>query len=79
MLIDIGDAGRQSDGGVYSNSKLGFTIDHQLLGFPSSQKLPCSDMEVPFVFMADDVFPLKTYMMKFCPSTEGDITKTIFN
>ena len=27
LLVDIGDSGRQSDGSVYSNSNLGFTIE----------------------------------------------------
>ena len=27
LLVDIGDAGRQSDGGVYNNSSLGYAIE----------------------------------------------------
>ena len=78
-LVDVGDAGRQSDGGVYSNSKLGFAIDNQLLGIPSSEKLPSSEIKVPSVFVADDAFPLKSYIMKPYPGKQGDVTKRIFN
>ncbi|CAB4011556.1 Hypothetical predicted protein [Paramuricea clavata] len=78
-LVDVGDAGRQSDGGVYSNSKLGFAIDNQLLGFPSSEKLPSSEIKVPSVFVPDDAFPLKSNIMKPYPGKQGDVTKSIFN
>ena len=33
-LVDIGKTGRQSDGGIYSNSKLEMTIDRNLLNIP---------------------------------------------
>ena len=34
-LVDIGDSGRQSDGSVYSNSKLGYAIENNLLNIPA--------------------------------------------
>ena len=33
-LVDVGEPGRQSDGGIYNNSKLGITIDRNLLNIP---------------------------------------------
>ena len=33
-LVDDGEPGRQSDGGIYNNSKLGITIDRNLLNIP---------------------------------------------
>ena len=33
-LTDIGEAGRQSDGCIYNNSKLGMAIDRNLLNIP---------------------------------------------
>ena len=30
-LVDIGDSGRQSDGGVFSASSLGRTLDNEIL------------------------------------------------
>lgn len=33
-LIDVGDNGRQSDGGVYTNSVIGYAIDNNILQFP---------------------------------------------
>ena len=32
--VDIGEAGWQSDGGIYNNSNLGMAIDRNLLSIP---------------------------------------------
>ena len=50
-LVDVGDAGRQSDVGVYRNSKLGFAIDNQLLGFPWSEILPSTEYNLRIQIM----------------------------
>ena len=39
-LVGIGQAGRQSDGGVHKNSNLGYVIDQNLLNVPA----PSNDM-----------------------------------
>ena len=35
VLVDIGVAGRQSDGGVYANSKIGDAIETNKFDFPN--------------------------------------------
>ena len=64
LLVDVGDAGRQSDGSVYTNSHLGYAIDNNLLNIPNQEKIGNSDEIFPYVFLADDAFGLKTYLMK---------------
>ena len=39
-MIDIGDSGRQSDGGVFAASKLSFAMDNGLLKLPKARMLP---------------------------------------
>ena len=39
-LVDIGDSGRQSDGGVFANSNLGFSIKNDLLNVPPPSNVP---------------------------------------
>ena len=38
-VIDIGDSGRQSDGSVYVNSKLGYAIENKQLKLPVEKKI----------------------------------------
>ena len=59
LLVDIGDAVRQSDGSVYANSKLGHAIDKNLLNAPSPEKIRNSSDLFPYVFVGDDAFGLK--------------------
>ena len=36
-IVDIGDSRRQSDGGVYANSNLGYTIENKQLKLPGEK------------------------------------------
>ena len=78
LLVDIGDAGRQSDGSVYANSDLGFAIDNGLLTLPSPKRIGKSKEMYPFVFLADDAFGLKTSLITPYPGTNLQENKQIF-
>ena len=78
LLVDIGDTGRQSDGSVYSNSDLGYAIDNGSLNFPSPSTVGKSNEVFPYVFLADDAFGLKTYLMKPYPGSHLQETEKIF-
>ena len=63
-MVDIGDSGRQSDGGVFAASKLGFAMDNDQVGLPKPRILPGTNTLFPYVFVGDEAFPLKTYLIK---------------
>ena len=60
-LVDIGYYGRHSDVGVLNHSNFG-----QALSIPESYNLPCT-IALPFVFVGDAVFLLKSYMSRPYP------------
>ena len=64
-LLDIGDIGRQSDGGV--------------LALPCPKPLPGQSSSVPYYFVGDSAFPLKTYMLRPFPGRFLPEDKQIFN
>jgi len=64
ILVDIGEAGRQSDGGVFSHSNLGIAFEQKLLKIPKPRALPGSSKKFPFVLVGDEAFPLKDYLVK---------------
>ena len=72
-LVDIGDAERQGDGGVYTNSKLGYSISNNLLKIPNAECIPSSmnGKKYPYVFIGDDTFQLKPHLLKPCPGGDG--------
>ena len=78
-LVDIGQAGRQSDGGVYKNSNLGYAIDHNTLNIPPPAPVDNSNKVYPYVFVADDAFQLKPFLLKPFSRLDAGINKKTFN
>jgi len=56
--------GRIGDAGVFQNSTMFKALETHSLNTPADRELPRSNVMSPFVFVADDAFPLKTYIMK---------------
>lgn len=51
--IDVGGNGRASDSAIFKDSTLNIAIEQKSIGFPENS-----------VIVADDAFPLRTYIMK---------------
>jgi len=82
LLVDIGKSGRNSDSGVYGSSQLGLKIDENLLGYPSSRyTIPGYDQNIkfPYVFLADEGFAMKTFMMRPYPKNCSERSEIVFN
>ena len=80
--VDIGEAGRQSNGGIYNNSKLGMAIDRNLLNIPEPTTINEYNIteKFPFVFVPDEVFALKPFMLRsFLRSNAFNLYELIFN
>ena len=81
-MIDIGAKGRESDGGVYAKSNIGYAIENNLLNIPPARTFDnySDSVQFPYVFVADDAFTLRTHMMKpYARSGPMDYSMTIFN
>lgn len=79
ILLDIGDAGRDSDGSAFRNSALRQAMEHGLLSLPAADKLPGHTSPVPYYFVGDSAFPLKLYMLRPYPGRFLPEVKRIFN
>ena len=65
ILVDVGYAGRHSDGGVLNNSAFGQTLEANALNVPSASPLPgTTQPALLYVFVGDKAFPLKLNMMR---------------
>lgn len=79
-LVDIGAAGRQSDGGVLKHSAMGQMLQANQLNVPVPAKVGNNGPILPFVVVADEAFPLTTYMMRPFPRrTILNNRKKLFN
>lgn len=78
--MDVGDAGRHSDGGFFSNSTFGKALGSGSLDIPSPRSLPnTTQSPLPFVFVGDEAFPLKTNMLRPFPGKNLSEDLAIFN
>lgn len=79
ISVDVGAYGKNSDGGIFANSNLGKALQRGTLSVPGSVALPGTSNEAPYVIVADEAFPLKTYLMRPYPGQDLDTSKRIFN
>ena len=80
-LLDIGDYGRHSDGGVLNHSNFGQAMENGTLSLPAPESLPDNSTgdAIPYVFVGDAAFPLRLYMMRPYPGHYLEETRRIFN
>ena len=79
IFVDIGDAGKQIDDGVFSQCNLGFAVDQKLLKIPEARALAGLTKEFLFVLVKGEAFPLKDYLVKPYPRDSLQIKEKIEN
>lgn len=79
ITIDVGAFGKESDGGIFSHSRLSTSLEKGALGVKRLTELPGTNIKVPHVILGDEAYPLKTYLMRPFPASQAGIPHTIFN
>jgi hypothetical protein len=67
------------DGGIFRESVFAQRFDANQMNVPSAEKLPGTDMELPYVIVADEALPLKSYIHRPYPGRGLSLQKQIFN
>ena len=79
ILVDIGNSGRHSDGGVFSHSRFGKALIAHKLQLPPPKALPLSSTVIPMFFAADEAFPLRVGILRPYPGRNLDASSKVFN
>lgn len=81
LIADVGAYGKNSDGGIFSNSTMGKALLQGKLSIPPNKILPGTDTALPHVIVGDEAFPLHNNIMRPYPGTQtgNDKANTIFN
>lgn len=80
LLVDFGTNGRISDGGVLQNTRFYEKLVEKKLHIPQLDDVSENFQNVPYVFVADDAFPLTTEILK--PFRQADLNsakREVFN
>lgn len=79
IAVNVGSYGKDSDGGILAKSTLGRGLERGTLSIPGQTALPNTSVELPYVIVGDEAFPLKSYLMRPYPGQNLDNSKRIFN
>lgn len=79
IYVSVGTQGRVSDAGLFAHSDLKKALDRGLLNVPPPEKLPNSDVVLPYMFVGDEAYPLRTDLMKPFPFRQLDHNQRIYN
>ncbi|XP_025191748.1 uncharacterized protein LOC112591999 [Melanaphis sacchari] len=74
ILCDFGTNGRVSDAGVLQNTKFFQMLQNNELNIPAEELVTNSSRHLPYVFVADDAFQLRSDIMK--PFRQADLTSS---
>lgn len=75
VAVDVGGYGKSSDGGIFSHSTLGRSLENSTMNIPGPKPLPslstgeAATEPLPHVLVGDEAFPLKKYLMRPYPAT----------
>jgi hypothetical protein len=66
-IIDVSGHGKSSDGGLFTRSVLGKSLEANTLNIPNSKPPPKSEEPLPVVVVGDEAFPLKKCLLRPYP------------
>ena len=78
LYADVSSNGRVNDSGVWNKSSLLQGIQNGSVQLPGNEELPNGEI-APHVFLGDDAFALKKFMMKPFPQQVLDAPKRVYN
>jgi DDE superfamily endonuclease len=64
LYVDVGAQGRLNDAGVFNNCSLSGRLLHNQLSIPAASVITNTDILCPYMIVADDAFPMSTFLMK---------------
>ncbi|XP_066914218.1 putative nuclease HARBI1 [Clytia hemisphaerica] len=79
-LVDLGQYGSNNDSGVLSSSLMGEMFDGAEMNLPDPSKIhPSSEENVPYFLLGDEIFPLKSWLMRPYPGAGASEEERIYN
>ena len=77
--VDVGCNGRIRDSGIFRNASLSKALEKNNLNISATRSLLGNNEALPFVVVADDAFPLKSYLIKPYPRRHLTVEQQNFN
>lgn len=79
LAVDVGAYGKNSDGGIFYDSKMGKALKNKTFGMPDDKPITENGKPLPYIIVGDEAFPCKTYLMRPYSGRGLSEEKRIFN
>lgn len=80
IMVDVGQIGSASDGGVWDNCQFGDAWKRGRVNVPPPKELPGTLEKKEYVMVADEAFPLQTNLMRPFPGRDlNTVVKRRYN
>eukprot|EP00117_Sycon_ciliatum_P000418 scpid42286/ scgid6485/ len=79
LTVHDGASGRQSDGGVFTNTSFGQALEDAATGIPDADTSVLGLGKCPCFLVGDEAFPLQGYLMWPYPGKNLSLCQRIFN
>jgi len=79
ITIDVGAYGKQSGGGIFRHSSLYQVLSSNNFNMPNARELPLPDVELPFVILGDEAYPLLSCLVRPYPRRQLTQSRRLFN
>ena len=76
-LVDIGGHGSENDASSFDHPDISTAIEDNYLDIPSPEMV--NGYSLPYVFVGDEIFPLKSWLIKPDPGKNLNESRQIFN
>ena len=77
LYVDIGGYGRDNDASIFSSTPLYQHLENNTLNVPLPQNI--AGFELPYVIVGDEIFALKTWLLKPYPGRNLNEEEVVFN
>lgn len=78
-LVDVGALASHSESEVFRQSLYGQSVEDSHLNLPDQSELPGTNIKMPYFFVADETFPLKSFIIRPYPVKNLPTNQNIFN
>ena len=79
LYVDVGAEGGACDGGIWKACTLHAAIEARLVRMPLPEPIPNDDKFIPYNFIGDDAFAMKTRLIKPFSHHSQEVREMIFN
>lgn len=79
LYVNVGGYGKDCDSNIFKQTEFWNLLSHKKLNLPNPVPLPPEKLKTPYVFVADDAFPMHEHIMRGYGGHNLSVKQKVFN